>query len=764
MLVKKSLYSYFFAIFGVLIMLILTNMASMQNVIFPFSIPIAIAFLSSGVKSYIVAPLFFIASLLNGINESNLIMSGYSSFMILLIGLFYLKAHINIKWWEGSIYVVICELAYLYFKVYLESEYLEGCLTVAVAVLTFITAKHIFKYIHKKPIVFKFSLEEKLSFCFVFLVMASGVANFVIPYINFYHFLGVLLILISAFTFSKNSTILFAVLYGLGNTLNTLEVGYVALFASIALCVVSFKADYKYYAVFIALIVDVVFGMYLYTGISYNLSSVVESLIACVVFCLIPLKYMKNISGYVSVGSQNVGIKAIINKDKKTMQNKLIELSNIFNEMDISFRKMIKGVLPLNDAKEMLANESCQKVCADCKNRAKCFRAKQNTMQVFYDLITVGFERGKVTLLDVPANVTTYCQKTSQILIVVNQLINQYKQYSNMITNLDSSRLLIADQLNGVSLIMKELSEKINEEIVFDNSKENKIIDELGFNDIICNGAVVYSKDNYTTNVSIIIRNQDIKNPTVKAVVSRVCGCILEIKDITESEISGWSTVTLSTMASYDIMFGYASVNKNGENISGDKYSILRLSDSKFLMAVCDGMGSGESASKTSELAISLVENFYKAGFDNEIILSSINKLLAIDNNENFTALDLCVLDLKNCFADFIKLGAPIGLIKHKDRTTSLKGGALPIGILEHIKPICYKTVLADQDMIVLSSDGVTEAFGTNENFESFVNNVNTVHPQELANKILEKALALNLGVANDDMTVVVGRIFEKVK
>ena len=72
--------------------------------------------------------------------------------------------------------------------------------------------------------------------------------------------------------------------------------------------------------------------------------------------------------------------------------------------------------------------------------------------------------------------------------------------------------------------------------------------------------------------------------------------------------------------------------------------------------------------------------------------------------------------------------------------------------------------MLADQDMIVLSSDGVTEAFGANENFESFVNNVNTVHPQELANKILEKALALNLGVANDDMTVVVGRIFEKVK
>ncbi|MGN1227384.1 MAG: SpoIIE family protein phosphatase, partial [Christensenellales bacterium] len=277
-----------------------------------------------------------------------------------------------------------------------------------------------------------------------------------------------------------------------------------------------------------------------------------------------------------------------------------------------------------------------------------------------------------------------------------------------------------------------------------------------------CNDAVVYQKDNYTTNVNILVRNQDVKNPLIKAVVSKVCGSVLEVKDVTPSEISGWSMLNLSTMANYDVIFGYAGTCKNGQEVSGDNYSILRLNDSKFMMAICDGMGSGVNAEKTSELAISLVENFYKAGFDNDIILNCVNKLLSLNNEENFTALDLCVIDLKNCFADFIKLGAPAGFIKHKDTTTQIEGGALPIGILEEMKPACYKTVLNDQDLIVLCSDGIADAFQNSENLRVFVNNLQTLHPQKLADDILKKALTLNLGLANDDMTVVVCRIFQK--
>ena len=64
-------------------------------------------------------------------------------------------------------------------------------------------------------------------------------------------------------------------------------------------------------------------------------------------------------------------------------------------------------------------------------------------------------------------------------------------------------------------------------------------------------------------------------------------------------------------------------------------------------LPICDGMGSGDNAYNISKLSISLIENFYKAGFDNEIILSSVNKLLSLSEQENFSTIDLAVLDCR---------------------------------------------------------------------------------------------------------------------
>ena len=60
-----------------------------------------------------------------------------------------------------------------------------------------------------------------------------------------------------------------------------------------------------------------------------------------------------------------------------------------------------------------------------------------------------------------------------------------------MMTNLDNSKILIAEQLNGVSKIMRELSKELDTPIAFDTSKENKIIEELTYKNIVCKEVAV---------------------------------------------------------------------------------------------------------------------------------------------------------------------------------------------------------------------------------------------------------------------------------
>ena len=223
----------------------------------------------------------------------------------------------------------------------------------------------------------------------------------------------------------------------------------------------------------------------------------------------------------------------------------------------------------------------------------------------------------------------------------------------------------------------------------------------------------------------------------------------------------GWTTLSLKTASKYDCVFAISQHTKAGSSRSGDSHSVQRLNGDRFMFSLCDGMGSGKDAENTSEIAIGLIENFYKAGFDSELVLSSVNKLLSLQREEKFSALDVCVLDLKNGFADFVKMASPISLIMSNENVSRIESGALPLGIVDKVNPTTKKVVVSSGDNIVLVTDGVSDSFATDEAFEDFVKSCYAKNPQTIADKILEQALANNDGCARDDMTVMVVKVFD---
>ena len=196
--------------------------------------------------------------------------------------------------------------------------------------------------------------------------------------------------------------------------------------------------------------------------------------------------------------------------------------------------------------------------------------------------------------------------------------------------------------------------------------------------------------------------------------------------------------------------------------MSGDTHTFLRIDEHKFLLGLCDGMGSGVNAEKASSTSISLIENFYKAGFDNETILTSVNKLLSLSQDEVFTAVDVCVMDLQEGICDFIKIGATYGFVKSKNSVEIISAGSLPLGVLEEMKPCITKKALSDGDTVVVVSDGITDAFATKEELATKIAQIALKTPQETADVLLAAALEKDGNEAKDDMTVVVAQIFEK--
>ena len=375
-------------------------------------------------------------------------------------------------------------------------------------------------------------------------------------------------------------------------------------------------------------------------------------------------------------------------------------------------------------------------------------------------LVAVGFEKGKVTLVDLPAYLSNRCYKLNSLLVNLNSLLNEYKKQSNFIKNQDSSKLLIADQLGGISNILTKLSAETKQIVNFDHVVEKKIQQELVYNNIIPSEIVCFEQNEQVNVVSLVVRSIDYDDKKIVNVLNKVCSSKMKLNEVIPNVENNFICLTYKTAPTYNLGFGIAQALKGGEEVCGDTHSVMRLGDDKFLIAICDGMGHGEKANKASELSISMVENFYKAGYDSQTILTSINGLLNVNKSDVFSTIDISVVDLKSGETDFIKQGATIGFVKSGNNINEIKSNSLPVGVLDMVEPRITKTVLEADDILIMMSDGVVDAFSSIDEIKNFILYQQTKNPQELAKIILDKAKRNQKNYPKDDMTVLTGKLF----
>jgi stage II sporulation protein E len=513
------------------------------------------------------------------------------------------------------------------------------------------------------------------------------------------------------------------------------------------------------------IICDVVLGLYFNAYGDYNYKILCSTILGELLFLCFSNKTISLLKTVFGDKNGTLALRNMVNRSRDALCKRMYSLSEVFAEMNRTFKETIKGVLPASEAKQMLKEELFQKVCADCPEKHRCHRVMaKETDETLDGIISAGLDRGKVTILDIPPFLSTRCNRTTTILNCVNNLIGSYKQYTYCVSNVDTSKALIAEEFSGVSKLLLTLASETKDLVTFNEELENKIIEELNYVNVLATEVYVYQKEEKMVSCTITLRSSDLSSPKLFEVLKRNFGTKMAVVSSESAVVPNYVVANFSPAPKYDCIFGSSGTPKYGNTVSGDSYTFARLNGNKILLAVCDGMGSGEQAQKTSDTAISLIENFYKADFDDEIILSSVNKLLSMQMTENYSALDVCVIDLKNALGDFVKVGSPACFVKHANSTETVEGsGALPIGILEDIKPSISKKMFEPNDLIVLCSDGIADAFGDAGTLCDYINNTQTLNPQELSNIILQKAEELSDDIPQDDMTVLCTRIFVNV-
>ncbi len=690
----------------------------------------------------------------------------YSALNVVIVGilvtLLHKKLNKKINPYLLVVYALLGNGAYLYFHIHNTASAIATSVSVVLGLLFMLACAHFLKALFAKAFKTKLNVDELISGSVMLLVVSMGLAAMAPFGIEMVKVFAVVAIIISTYLFPPFASLYVGSVMGLGAALHLGNLHYVSAFVLFSLLATAFKSNNKLYGCLAIVLCDIVLGLYFNTYPNYSVFGILSVVLGEILVLLLPMQLVALVGEKLGGVKDKVAMRNIINRSKESISHRMNEIANVFSEMDHAFRAMVKGLLPLADAKKMITTEVIAKLGKNSPEVNQIMRTdSKGTYQMFEDLVTIGLERGKVTLLDIPPFVTSKVGKVNFLVNTLNQLLSSYKHYATMVGNMDASRAIIADQLSGISSILRSLAKEVNLNISFDLSKENRILEECSFGGMSCYEAIVYEQSANIIHATILVLKTDYKPELLQKIVSKVVGCKMKVVSETDSTVSGYLVITLKTQPNYDIVFGSASSGKSGEMVNGDTHSILKIDDGKFMVALCDGMGSGLKANSISNLSIGLIENFYKAGFDNELILNSVNKLLSQNSDETFTALDICVLDTRKGLCDFIKLGSPQGYLKHGTSTDVIETCGLPMGVLDEMQPHITKKVLSDHDIIVLVSDGITQAFeDAEQDFYAFVHNLSGTNPQTIANEILDRAVDLQNGVCNDDMTVVAVRVF----
>ena len=214
----------------------------------------------------------------------------------------------------------------------------------------------------------------------------------------------------------------------------------------------------------------------------------------------------------------------------------------------------------------------------------------------------------------------------------------------------------------------------------------------------------------------------------------------------------------------YKLVIGVAETTKNNSDVSGDSNIRTKLHDGKYMLAISDGMGSGKRAKESSNTVIQILKRLLTTGFDNDISIGLINSAVNLNSNEEtYATIDISIINLSNGNIEFVKNGACPTFIKSDKKVETIKAVSFPAGVLDKIDLVVYDKDLRENDIIVMCSDGILESKTEYKNKEvwlqQLLENIKTDDVQKIADIILQESIDNGLGIAKDDMTVIVTKI-----
>ncbi|MCL2797079.1 MAG: SpoIIE family protein phosphatase [Firmicutes bacterium] len=541
---------------------------------------------------------------------------------------------------------------------------------------------------------------------------------------------------------------LVGLVFGVGCAAVTLDVMPIACFAFVALVAAGFASAPKIIMPLAGLAGYLMFRFFFFpaeVGDAWIWTVAVGA--GGLMYMLVPLKLLARAKNYLFTSSERAAVRYTINRSRAETAAKLSGAAGVFRSMA---ETLSQSEPPPPDYTGSLHN----RCCAICEHQAKC--AGVGLEKALDAMLNTVFQKGRANISDIPPYISDRCVNLARLMNVAAAIGEGRRTTLQNAEQEKNSRQVIEAQMRGMTGVLSDLACLTAVPVSYDAEREKALVEELNYAGVAASEAMLCGE-----RITLVLRTESFDRKAVEKTVSRVLRKKYGVTSVDDTVLSGFCCVSMQLKPRYDVVFGAASAAKDADGRSGDTHSFIKIDGRRFMMALCDGMGSGEKAERASETAIGLVESFYRAGFSGDLVLNGVNRFLSSVGGESFSALDICVVDLEAAQADIIKLGSPASYVKRRETVERFEGASAPLGAMpDAVEPSAIRVSLCGGDMLVLATDGVADSF-EGDKLSAAVNSLRTLNPQTLSEGILQHTLFNCGGHPRDDSTVLAARIIE---
>lgn len=470
---------------------------------------------------------------------------------------------------------------------------------------------------------------------------------------------------------------------------------------------------------------------------------------------------------------ENITWKRNRNSGKTTPEHgeKLQSYAKSFNGLSQIFSQMNQYKSNF-EPEEMgrMQQEITGKICMSCNQCAICWQEDTSPMyELFYKLIHSLEKRG-VAEEEVQRQLEDYCPYSDTIIEEAVGVFEKAKLNLSWYNRLLENRGIIAEQLDAMAGIMEDCAK----EYIDVSETKGRLLSSVKYRlkerGVVVNDIHLYERQNGKLSLQMKVCAKWGNCVTIKEVAKGIClgmkRAMVPGKYVRSLVGKEEAYLTFEEDTVFHSLHGVARLTKDNAQVSGDSFSVLELEGGDCVLALSDGMGSGISACKESEMVIELIEKFLETGFQKETAIRMMNSAMVIQGEEGmFSTVDMADIDLYTGRCDFYKIGAATTFIKRGEEVECISSATLPVGIFHQIEIEKSSRQLQSGDFVIMVTDGVLDYLrvpSPEETLREILETIETNNPGQLAKQVLERILLFTAGKVPDDMTVLAAGIWEK--